>query len=543
MEGPLRLPYKLDALHWDPQHHFNSQNRYGYAGRSRKLGDAALQCETCMQWFLARDVTCLAPELKFVSFQRNYRFCCRVCTGKEELFEVLTNTWSSIALTAIYNLLLVDGNASLGEPKRWVAIDTIEAWVKEHWGSLTHGRNLPQLLVNKALPKCLHHAHSNGELMLSQDKTEVSLRSTAPAKLKLKPLMNGTVAAGAAMQQKRERELVGNAKRKRGGGSGGRGGKKGSDSAVTAAPAQEIKLPDKYRLVSAPRVEQQHASQDACVVQLSRSARAPQIVLRDDMRSAVGHKGYRMIRATHGVIGGSWYFEVRVGAPLNGEDAHLRLGWCTEMGELQAPVGYDKNSYSYRDINGSKFHESIGSDYGEAYGPGDVIGCQLQMGEPAAAVRQRQRVLIKGVEYIVEEEVQRTVSKGSAITFYKNGVSQGVAFADVWAEVYYPAVSLYKGALVTFNFGPDFAFAPPGLDARPCCELAIAEESAPTAADARQASSSEDAMFADASSAAHSLVASAGLAAPAAVECGVQSVGIGASEEHTHVDALMADVD
>ena len=87
---------------------------------------------------------------------------------------MLVNTWSSIALSALYNLLLVDGNASLGEPKRWISIDAIETWIKEHWGSLTHGRNMAQLSVNKAVPKCLYHAHNNGELMLSQDKTEVS---------------------------------------------------------------------------------------------------------------------------------------------------------------------------------------------------------------------------------------------------------------------------------------------------------------------------------------------------------------------------------
>ena len=44
--------------------------------------------------------------------------------------------------------------------------------------------------------------------------------------------------------------------------------------------------------------------------------------------SQVGYRGYRMVRATHGVSSGSWYFEVRVNTPLNGEDGHTRLGWC-----------------------------------------------------------------------------------------------------------------------------------------------------------------------------------------------------------------------
>ena len=40
-------------------------------------------------------------------------------------------------------------------------------------------------------------------------------------------------------------------------------------------------------------------------------------------------------------------------------------------------------------------------------------------------------------------------------------------------QVYYPAVSLYKAATVTFNFGPTFQFPPPAnCSARPACELA-----------------------------------------------------------------------
>jgi len=213
--------------------------------------------------------------------------------------------------------------------------------------------------------------------------------------------------------------------------------------------------------------------------------RAPQISLGEHLTSATGHKGYRMARATHGVSSGSWYFEVQVGEPLHGEDGHTRLGWCAEMGELQAPVGFDTNSYGYRDVGGIKFHQSVGAGYGESYGPGDVIGCHLRMGEPAGSAARRQRITIKGQEYVVEEERPRVPSMGSSISYFKNGISQGVAFSDVWAEVYYPAVSLYKAATVTCNFGPDFAFPPQGLpDARPMSELpaTLIPKAAPAAA-------------------------------------------------------------
>ena len=72
-------------------------------------------------------------------------------------------------------------------------------------------------------------------------------------------------------------------------------------------------------------------------------------------------------------------------------------------------------------MNGNVFHESKGVDYGEPYGPGDTIGCLLTMGDPPASRRERQRIAIKGVEYIVEEERERNPSVGSQLVFYKNG--------------------------------------------------------------------------------------------------------------------------
>lgn len=45
---------------------------------------------------------------------------------------------------------------------------------------------------------------------------------------------------------------------------------------------------------------------------------------------------------------------------------------------------------------------------------------------------------------------------GSKITFFKNGVAQGEAFVDINAGAYYPAISIFKNATVSINFGPNF---------------------------------------------------------------------------------------
>jgi Set1/Ash2 histone methyltransferase complex subunit ASH2 len=62
----------------------------------------------------------------------------------------------------------------------------------------------------------------------------------------------------------------------------------------------------------------------------------------------IGEKGYSMIRASHGVSHGTWYFEVNIKEMPNG--SALRIGWAQKLANLQAPCGYDKFSYSWRNL-------------------------------------------------------------------------------------------------------------------------------------------------------------------------------------------------
>lgn len=101
-----------------------------------------------------------------------------------------------------------------------------------------------------------------------------------------------------------------------------------------------------------------------------------------------------MIRATHGVHSGSYYFEVQIldtlspssslppayqtssfsssAVPINNSvipsinsttsttsttatstnTPHYRIGWASRQAELEGPLGYDKYGYAYRDISG-----------------------------------------------------------------------------------------------------------------------------------------------------------------------------------------------
>lgn len=58
------------------------------------------------------------------------------------------------------------------------------------------------------------------------------------------------------------------------------------------------------------------------------------------------------------------------------------------------------------------------------------------------------------------------------MSFFKNGICQGVAFKDLYGGRYYPAASMYTlpnepNCTVKFNFGPDFELFPQDFNERP----------------------------------------------------------------------------
>jgi Set1/Ash2 histone methyltransferase complex subunit ASH2 len=144
---------------------------------------------------------------------------------------------------------------------------------------------------------------------------------------------------------------------------------------------------------------------------LSKIYKAEKVELSDDRLSAGSTKGYRMVRATRGVVEGAWYFEIKV--VRLGESGHTRLGWSTEKGDLQAPVGYDGNSFGYRDIDGSKVHKALRERYGEeGYKEGDVIGFYINLPEGGSyAPKPPHLVLYKGQRYACAPEAKEEAPK------------------------------------------------------------------------------------------------------------------------------------
>ncbi|MCD7469495.1 hypothetical protein HAX54_008593 [Datura stramonium] len=231
-------------------------------------------------------------------------------------------------------------------------------------------------------------------------------------------------------------------------------------------PAQEAE--DKVYITPIPRFPDKNDDSPDMKICLSKVYKAEKVDVSEDRLTAGSTKGYRMVRATRGVLEGTWYFEIKV--VKLGDTGHTRLGWSTDKGDLQAPVGYDANSFGYRDIDGSKINKALREKYGEeGYGEGDVIGFYINLPEGGQyAPKPPRLVWYKGQRYMCASDPKEDPPKiipGSEISFFKNGVCQGVAFKDLYGGRYYPAASMYTlpdqpNCIVKFNFGPDFECFP-----------------------------------------------------------------------------------
>jgi hypothetical protein len=118
----------------------------------------------------------------------------------------------------------------------------------------------------------------------------------------------------------------------------------------------------------------------------------------DHVTCSTAKFGYTMVRATHGMEEGAYYFEARVlkgqpqfhsssnttaslGSYLASKrsnsvkkkppvdyEPHVRIGWSLEKGDVKGPVGFDKFSFAYRDVKGDAFTCSKGKPYADSYG-------------------------------------------------------------------------------------------------------------------------------------------------------------------------------
>ena len=127
------------------------------------------------------------------------------------------------------------------------------------------------------------------------------------------------------------------------------------------------------------------------------------------------------------LVGYHRYWEVTI-AEDRPADAHYRVGWATRKAALQAPAGYDRWSFAYRDVAGAAVHASRRVDgYGAPFGPGDVVGCLLVFGDE----REEDPLDLKPPDDSEMPPGGGGTPEGNYVKFFLNGADQGVAFCAV----------------------------------------------------------------------------------------------------------------
>ncbi|XP_015256851.1 set1/Ash2 histone methyltransferase complex subunit ASH2 isoform X2 [Cyprinodon tularosa] len=492
----------------------------------RQLGEVELQCALCMKWFTAETfgietATCLP-------FMTNYVFHCNVChhSGNTYFLRKQANL-KEMCLTALANLTWRSRTQD-EHPKTMFSKDKdIIPFIDKYWECMTTRQRPGKLTWPNNIVKTMskerdvflvkeHPDPGSKDLeeeypkfgLLDQDLGSIGPSYDTQKQTSGTPAaggLNGALAPGPGkgrgakrkQQQQQEGTAAGASKRTR------------SDPLFSAQrlpphgyPLEHPFNKDGYRYIlaepdpHAPDPEKLELDcwagkpipgdlYRACLyerVLLALHDRAPQLKISDDRLTVTGEKGYSMVRASHGVRKGAWYFEVTVD-DMPPETA-ARLGWSQPLGNLQAPLGYDKFSYSWRSKKGTRFHQSIGKHYSSGYGQGDTLGFFIELPDGTETAKAlpdtyKDKALIKFKSYLYFEE-KDYVDKAekslkpmspSRMLFYKNGVNQGVAFENLFEGLYFPAISLYKSCTVSVNFGPHFKYPPKDVTYQPMSDM------------------------------------------------------------------------
>jgi hypothetical protein len=149
------------------------------------------------------------------------------------------------------------------------------------------------------------------------------------------------------------------------------------------------------------------------------------------MYQAVGNTNWTCTLASMGVSSGKWYWETI----YTGIDSVTYYG-MPGMADANFPTatgnfpGVTATSYGYLS-NGAKYNNNTSAAYGATFTSNDVIGAALDL-------------------------------DNGTLTFYKNGVSQGVAYSGISGQ-FFPLLATYGTATAGhINFGQrPFSYAPP----------------------------------------------------------------------------------
>jgi len=472
------------------------------------LDDTHLKCNICQEWRPKNQVK--ATKDLPLAGDLCYKYQCAFCTDGHETFEFLARSWMDIVQIVIYNLRLRREEELLAEGKKPEADkmffrfkEDICYFIDKNWNRICFGKSRTPTWNNTIGSSLSSHP----ELFVSgyNQYRQSGYWSTRNSSNPIIGAGAGSGGTGASVERvkrlKEKRPPTSSTKERK-----SKKKRRPADANPWTEKRTKTKTKKKNKVPKpAPVIfpgallyEPDPRYREVCVAK-ENSAR--QIQIAPDLLTVANEKGYRMARASHGASEGSWFFEITI----NSHNGNTRLGWSTEKGDLQAPVGYDSFSFSYRDKEGTIFHQSRGRTKLEPYGPGDTIGFYIHLPpaseRPPAEKEAQQEKDVPAIGGAGGEGTSATKSnagpdlvaitdahglaaipadttkaepplKGTEIRFYKNGRCAGPVFADMIPPgTYYPAASMYNSASVTFKFGPNFAYPPKDVAFTPCSQL------------------------------------------------------------------------
>lgn len=153
-------------------------------------------------------------------------------------------------------------------------------------------------------------------------------------------------------------------------------------------------------------------------------------------------------------------------------DPHVRFGLGLMGSSLNGPVGMDGLAFGFTK-SGHYLHKSQRTvdPNGQAliFGQGDRVGCSISVKDSDGFPPARpDRKIVDYFRIYFEEklELPRETALSAEIRFYVNGKTfVEPAFSDLPLGVYYPMISLYRGARVKFIAeAVEMKFIPDGFD-------------------------------------------------------------------------------
>lgn len=134
----------------------------------------------------------------------------------------------------------------------------------------------------------------------------------------------------------------------------------------------------------------------------------------------------QIVKASFGLSSGKWYWEV-----VSSTAVEDMIGVSNAAAVLTAYCGNNANGWAYYKTNGNKYNNATGVAYGASYTSGDIIGVALDI-------------------------------DAGTLTFYKNNVSQGVAFSGLSGPLFPTLSTAGAGGTQVAKFDASkLAYTPP----------------------------------------------------------------------------------